>query len=93
MAPEAPELEKKLTLEERLRAHPELRAHLERLLDEVENRGGQLNTADEAEDALVERMRAMGREALHQWAQQRQEQVQPDRERLLRRGGKKNSSG
>jgi hypothetical protein len=85
--------ENKLTLEERLRAHPELRAHMERLLDEVENRGGQLNTADEAEDALVERMRAIGREALREWGRQRQEQVQPDWELQLRRGGKKNSSG
>jgi hypothetical protein len=85
--------ENKLTLEERLRAHPELRAHMERLLDEVENRGGQLNTADEAEDALVERMRAIGREALQEWGRQRQEQVQPDWELQLRRGGKKNSSG
>ncbi len=85
--------EKKGTLEERLRAHPELREPIERLLDEVDNRGGRLNTADEAEDALVQRMRAMGREAMQEWAERRQVAVQPEWEPQLRRGGKKNSSG
>jgi len=85
--------ENKRGLEERLRAHPQLRSQVERMLDEVENSGGQLNTADEAEDALVERLRQMGREALQEWAQQRQVQVQPNWEPQLRRGGKKNSPG
>ena len=88
-----PEPKNKETLEERLRAHPELREHIERLLDEVDNRGGALNTADEAEDALVVRMRAMGREAIQAWAQRRQVVVQPGWEPQLRRGGKKNSGG
>ena len=84
---------KQVMLEERLRAHPELREHIERLLDEVGNRGGVLNTADEAEDALVVRLRAMGREAIQAWAQRRQVEVQPGWEPQLRRGGKKNSGG
>jgi urease accessory protein UreH len=81
------------SLEARLRAHPILRTQVERLLDEVENRGGALNTADEAEDALVVRLRAMGQEALREWAQQREAQVQPGWAPQLRRGGKKNSNG
>jgi hypothetical protein len=88
-----PKLKNRGSLEERLGAHPALRTHLERLLDEVENRGGILNTADEAEDALVLRLRAMGQDALREWAQQRQAQVQPGWAPQLRRGGKKNSSG
>jgi hypothetical protein len=88
-----PKSENKISLEERLRAHPQLRTHVERMLDEVENRDGALNTADEAEEALVIRLRVMGREALLEWAQQRQEQVQPGWAPQLRRGGQKNSSG
>ena len=85
--------ENKESLEERLRAHPALRTHVERMLEEVENRGGKLNTADEAEDALVTRLRAMGQEALSDWAKQRQVQMQPGWAPELRRGGKKNSGG
>jgi hypothetical protein len=88
-----PKPEIKISLEERLRAHPQLRTHIEHLLDEVENRGGALNTADQAEEALVTRLRAMGQHALVEWAQQRQVQVQPEWAPQLRRGGKKNSSG
>jgi hypothetical protein len=88
-----PKLKNKASLEERLRAHPQLKEHVERMLDEVENRGGALNTADEAEDALVLRLRAIGKEALVEWAQQRHAQVQPGAEPQLRRGGKKNSGG
>lgn len=88
-----PKPENKTSLEERLRAHPQLQTHVERLLDEVENRGGALNTADQAEEALVTRLRAMGQEALRDWAQQRQTHVQPAWAPQLRRGGKKNSSG
>jgi hypothetical protein len=81
------------TLEQRLAAHPQLRAHLEQLLDEVENRSGGLNLADDAEDVLVERMRAMTRQALSDWAQVRQERVQPAPEQGAIRDGKKNSAG
>jgi hypothetical protein len=87
------EARNRATLEERLRGHPELREHIEGLLDEVDNRGGVLNTADEAEDALVVRLRAMGREAMQGWAERRQGVVQPGWEPSLRRGGKKNSAG
>jgi hypothetical protein len=55
----------------RLQAQPELQAQVEGLVDEVENRTGELNTADEAEEAMVGRVRAMGRAALNRWAQQR----------------------
>mgnify|MGYP001561416745 FL=1 len=88
-----PKSENRESLEERLRAHPVLRTHIERMLDEVENRGGVLNTADEAEDALVTRMRAMARDGLLEWAQQRQAHVQPGWAPQLRQAGKKNSVG
>ena len=77
----------------RLQRHPELYQQMTALLDEVENRAGALNTGDEAEDAIVERMRALGRQALTQWAEQRHAAVQPAGTPGLRQAGKKNSAG
>ena len=50
-------------LSARLQRHPDLYAQVAALLDEVENRAGALNTGDEAEDAIVERMRQFGQQA------------------------------
>jgi hypothetical protein len=84
-------IEKKQSgLEQRLAKHPGLREQVERMLEEVENVAGELNSADEAEDAIVERIRQMGREALQSWALEREKTVQPQRRSGLRRGGKKN---
>jgi len=77
----------------RLQRHPELFAQTAALLDEVENRAGALTTGDDAEDAIVERMRQFGRQALTGWAEQRQAAVQPARAPGLRQAGKKNSAG
>lgn len=77
----------------RLQRHPQLYEQVSALLDEVENRAGALNTADQAEDAIVERMRQFSRRALTQWAEQRQAAIQPAGATDLRRGGKKNSAG
>jgi hypothetical protein len=63
------------------------------LLDEVENRAGALNTGDDAEDAIVARMRPFGQQALTGWAEQRHAEVQPARVPGLRQAGKKNSAG
>jgi hypothetical protein len=75
----------------RLARQPQLCAQVERLLDEVENRSGQLTSADAAEDALVERVRTLGRTALHQWAEHRVQGLA--RPAGSRAAGKKNSSG
>ena len=77
----------------RLQRHPQLYEQVVTLLDEVENRAGTLNTGDEAEEAIVERMRQLGRQALTQWAEQRHAAVQPARAPGLRQVGKKNSAG
>lgn len=83
----------KETLETRLAKHPGLREQVECLLQEVENAHGRLVTADEAEDAVVERLRKMGREALESWARQRQQALGATRNPGERQGGKKNSAG
>lgn len=77
----------------RLRQYPQLCDSIGIMLDEMENRTGTLNTADQAEDAIVERIRQFGRQMLNQWAQQRHDAVQPTRTAGLRQGGKKNSAG
>ena len=92
MNPSARSQEKALELVTRLQRHPQLYEQMSALLDEVENRAGALNTGDEAEDAIVERMRQFGRQALTQWAEQRHAAVQPARTPGLRQVGKKNSA-
>jgi len=77
----------------RLRQYPQLCDSIGIMLDEMENRTGTLNTADQAEDAIVERIRQFGRQMLNQWAQQKHAAVQPGRTPELRQGGKKKSAG
>jgi hypothetical protein len=85
--------QRKRSLEERLAEHPGLREQVEGLLQEVENEKGRITTADEAEDAVVERLRQMGREALRSWAQQRQQALDAPKNPGERQGGKKNCAG
>lgn len=82
-----------LILAGRLAKHPELKAQVAALLDEVENRAGALGTADEAEAALIARVRQMGRAGLTAWAQGRSAQLNATAPAQARRGAKKNSGG
>jgi len=93
MNPPAISPESAADLVARLQHHPHLYSQMAALLDEVENRAGALNTGDEAQDAIVERMRQFGREALSGWAQRRHAEVQPARTPGVRQVGKKNSGG
>ena len=77
----------------RLREHPEMLEQVEALLDEVENRTGALGTADQAEDAVVERMRSLGHAALTRWAQRRCEQLNDKAPPQARKDSKKNCDG
>jgi hypothetical protein len=76
----------------RLARHPELRSQIEGLLDEVENRAGELTTADDAEEALIGRMRKIGQAGLRDWAEREagKLEVPPPG---ARRGAKKKSGG
>lgn len=66
---------------------------VEALLDEIEDRAGTLTTADDAEDALVARLRQLGRAGLTAWAEQRSAQLNATAPAGARRGAKKNSAG
>jgi hypothetical protein len=59
---------RKESLEERLQDHPELRVKFERMLDIIENAGGDVEKAAEAERRVMEELRQMGNDVLHSWA-------------------------
>ncbi len=63
--------EKKISFEERFKKYPYLRSRVESMLDIVEDasgNSGNIDKADEAEQLLIDEMRQMGKEALHDWA-------------------------
>jgi hypothetical protein len=79
----------------RLNKHPQLRGRVERLVEIVEDAGGNLRKADEAERRVIEEVRRLGQEVLEGWADG---QVAKRADALERtpgvwREGKKNSAG
>ena len=99
MAERFSEMEKssvrKLNLEERLKEYPELRAKIETMLGIIENAGGDVEKAAEAERRIMEEMRQMGNEVLHGWARRQQEKKEEELNEKpgVNRKGKKNSTG
>lgn len=85
----------KRSLEERLRAHPQLRERFEKMLDLVENSAGDCVRADEAELRVLEQVRGLGRELLQDWAETGQQRVAQawDQRRDVTRKEKKLSPG
>lgn len=59
------------SLDERLREYPELRARIEGLVEIVENEGGDVVKADDAEERVVQEIRRIGQEALQGWAERK----------------------
>jgi hypothetical protein len=68
----------KPNLEERLKEYPELKAKIENLLTIIENAGGDIEKAAEAERRIIEEMRQMGNEVLHGWARRQQEKKEKE---------------
>jgi hypothetical protein len=86
---------RKQSLEERLNDLPELRAKVERMLDLIDNAGGDVEKAADAERRVTEELRQMGNELLHGWAR-RQEQKKENRfnqTKGVNRKEKKTSTG
>jgi phosphoribosyl-dephospho-CoA transferase len=84
------------SLEERLQEHPELREKIEALISVVENAQGDVKTANEAEQRVIEEIQKLGQAALQGWAiqqQQRQQQDFTSNHPEAHRSGKKNSTG
>ena len=61
------------SLENRLNKHPHLKGRIEKLLEILESADGDVKKADEAEKLIIEELRKMGNEALHDWAINREE--------------------
>jgi hypothetical protein len=59
------------TFTERMEAYPELKKHMEQMLDVVENIGGRADKANNAEILVIDNMRKIGATALQEWAVQR----------------------
>jgi hypothetical protein len=53
---------------ERLKAQPELKARVARLLEWVENEGGEVVGAAEAEERTLKEIKELGREVMRGWA-------------------------
>ncbi len=82
------------TIEERLNAHPELKAQMLTLLELAESG---IERADEVEERTVESVRSLGRQVIQDWAeQQAQKKSKSARDAVgpeLQQKGKKNSTG
>ena len=80
---------------EGLREHPQIRSRIAGLLAVMNDAGGDLKRADDAEDRLIEEIRGLGQEAMQTWAQGQVELTEEDVRRTGRayREGKKNSAG
>ena len=60
--------DKKSNLEERFNKYPYLKSRVESILDIVEDKASSIDKADEAEQLLIDEIRQLGKEALHDWA-------------------------
>ena len=75
-------------LVEKLENQPEILAHLERILEVVENETGEATTADEAEELLVLEMRRLGQSSLGGWARRKESRLEAeyaDRKGMVKR--------
>jgi hypothetical protein len=84
------------SLEEKLNRYPKLKSRVESLLAVVENAAGDLDKADAAEQRVIEEVRQMGNEVLHDWArsQERKKSEELEKsEQAVCRKGKKSSTG
>jgi len=66
---------RELSLEERLKAYPELKAKIEAMLSIIENSGGDV---EKAAEAMIEEWRQMGNEVLHRWARRQQQKKEEE---------------
>jgi hypothetical protein len=82
-------------LEQRLRENPQLKAKIEAMLAIIENAGGDVEKAAEAERRAIEELHQMGNEVLHSYArrQQQKKEAECKAQPGVNRKGKKSSTG
>ena len=66
------------SLEARLKAYPELRAKIETMLSIIENTGGDVEKAAAAEQRVIDTLRDLGNDVLHQWAHRQHEKKEAE---------------
>lgn len=85
--------DRKICLEDKLSKYPYLRSRIETILDIVQDKSCSVDKADEAEELLIEEMRQLGREALHDWAVGKEvnkvDEFLEDKKGIKRQGKKK----
>jgi chromosome segregation ATPase len=62
----------------KLGQYPELRAKIETMLAMIENAGGEVEKAAEAERRVIEELRQMGSEVLHGWGRRQQQKKEEE---------------
>jgi hypothetical protein len=88
--------QKRASLDQRLAARPDLADKMHALIDALEESLARKSRADDVEDCVHEKVRAVGLEALTDWATQAQEQTAlqtPIQHPGAVKHAKKNSSG
>ena len=84
------------SLEVRLNQHPEFKAKIEELLSVVENAQGDVKTAHQAEQRVIEEIQKLGQMALQGWATRQHQQQSAEfveHHREVHRARQKNSTG
>lgn len=83
--------ETETVLVERMRRHPDLQERFEAILHLAEGGEGEVGTADQVEEMLVEEVRRLGRDTMRDWAVGARDKLKADlarRERGVQRGKK-----
>ena len=75
---EEPLVSQQPSLEERLKEYPGLQTKIETMLAIIENAGGDVEKAAEAERRIIEELRQMGNEVLHGWARRQQQKMEEE---------------
>ncbi len=79
--------------EERLNSHPILKKRILSLFEIVGDRSGNYNTADNAEEKIIEEIRHLGNELMHAWASEKEsvivEEIKKVSENIISHGKKK----
>ena len=86
----------KRSFAERAEAYPELKEHMERMIDIIENVEGKADYADDAEAQIVENMRKIGSASMGEWAVKRETTVSKEwveKQPSSVKHGKKKSTG
>ena len=60
--------EQKRSIEDRLKSRPDVLKRFESIINIIEDAGDDIRTANEAEERVIEELKVLGNEVLHDWA-------------------------